>query len=76
MQKINPLAPPPTPAHPVNLTIDTGSYSLLLGSAALPELTNASTYQPSLSSSSRMQPDSWQCGGSQQALVRSSLSPA
>jgi hypothetical protein len=67
---------PLTLSHPVNLTIDTGSYSLLLGSAALPELTNASTYQPSLSSSSRMQPDSWQCGGSQQALVRPSLSPA
>lgn len=57
-----------TPPQPVNLTVDTGSYSLLIGSSSLPELANSSTFEPSQSSTSRMQPDSWQCRNYPQAL--------
>jgi hypothetical protein len=53
----------------VNLTVDTGSYSLLIGSSSLPELVNTSTYEPSQSSTNSAQPDSWQCRDTPQLLV-------
>lgn len=58
-----------SPSLLVNLTVDTGSYSLLIGSSSLPELVNTSSYDPSQSSTSSAQPDSWQCRNSPQSLV-------